>query len=98
MRVVVVRIRMRPEFRREFLASLRDLRSATLAEPGCLRFDVVQDEADENQVWLYEAYRGQAALDEHLRAPHFVAWRDAVVEWHAAPSEVVLGWSLFPPD
>jgi autoinducer 2-degrading protein len=96
MRVLVVRIQIKPEFREPFLAAMLDARGSTQREPGCLRFDVVQDEADPNRIWLYEVYQDQAALEEHLLAPHYVRWRDTVKDWRAAPDDVARGWSLFP--
>jgi len=99
MRVLVVKIQIRPEFRERFMASmLDDARGSTRDEPGCLRFDVIQDEADPNRIYLYEVYRDEAAFEEHLKAPHFVKWRDTVKDWYAAPTEVGRGWNVYPPD
>jgi autoinducer 2-degrading protein len=52
-------------------ASLRD-------EPGCRRFDVFTGAGDDGRVVLYEIYRDAAAFAEHCRAPHFLAFDEAV--------------------
>jgi (4S)-4-hydroxy-5-phosphonooxypentane-2,3-dione isomerase len=100
MRVLIVKIQIKPEFRTQFLQSMVevDARGSNEDEPGCLRFDVVQDESDPNTVWLYEVYRDQAAFQEHTKAPHYIKWRDTVEDWYAAPSEVARGSNLYPTD
>ena len=41
-------------------------------EPGCLKFDVVQDANDEDRIWLYEVYKDEAAFQAHTQTPHFI--------------------------
>ncbi len=43
-------------------------------EPGCLRFDVAQDDARPDEVFLYELYKDAAAFQAHLATPHFLAF------------------------
>ena len=50
---------------------LHDLRNATLAEPGCKRFDVARGVDDPSVFVLYEEYADRAALDAHLATDHF---------------------------
>ena len=47
---------------------LEDATGAVNNEPGCLRFDVIQDGADANRIWLYEVYVGEADFNVHLHA------------------------------
>ncbi len=86
MYVMFVTGRVKPERLEEFLVEMRgDCEGAVRDEPGCLRFDVVQDRADPTRLCLYEIYRDRAAFDEHLKAPHFIKWRDAVKDWYLEP-------------
>ena len=66
---------------------LGDAKGSVNDEPGCLRFDVIQDAGDPNRIWLYEVYVDEAAFQEHLKAPHFIKWRDTVegLDGRAAP-------------
>lgn len=100
MLVLIVKFQLKPEHRDRFIAtSLGDAQGSVRDEPGCLRFDVIQDESDPNRIYFYEVYAGEAAFQEHLKAPHFLAWRDSISdEWYAEPSELVRGQSLFPTD
>lgn len=63
-----------PEFTQ---AIIDDAKGSVNDEPGCLRFDVIQDAGDANRVWLYEVYKDEAAFQAHTEAPHFIKFRDA---------------------
>lgn len=52
--------------------------SASVAnEPGCQRFDVLVDQADEDTIVLYEVYDDEAAFAEHSRSAHYLAFAEA---------------------
>jgi len=55
----------------EAARTLRPLRDASRAEPGCITFDVARSTEDPNVFVLYEEWRDQAALDEHYTTEHF---------------------------
>jgi quinol monooxygenase YgiN len=57
-------------------------------EPGCLYFDVSQDQADDHHFMLYEVYADEAAVEAHRAAPHFKVWREGVAE-HVVPGSQV---------
>jgi quinol monooxygenase YgiN len=57
-------------------------------EPGCLYFDVSQDQADDHHFTLYELYADEAAVEAHRAAPHFKIWREAVGEHVVSGSQV----------
>ncbi|SEH54125.1 Antibiotic biosynthesis monooxygenase [Mycolicibacterium rutilum] len=46
-------------------------RPASLAEPGCLGYEVLQDTTDANHLVLVEHYRDEVALEDHLNSPHY---------------------------
>jgi quinol monooxygenase YgiN len=71
---------------------------ATADEPGCLRFDVIQDRDDPNCFRLYEVYRDDAALSTHRQTPHFTRYIEMTAPWLAAPAERHLGTNLVPAD
>ena len=99
MKALIVSVHMKPEYRDQILkGALEDARGSQHDEPGCLRFDVVQDEADPNRVYFYEIYRDEAAFEAHVKAPHFPAWRDLPPEWFAEPTRVIRGQTISPPD
>ena len=77
--VLVVSLKVKPERREDFLkAAKEDSRGSSNDEPNCLRFDVVEDNANPNHFYFYEVYRNEEALKEHSAAPHYQVWRAAV--------------------
>ena len=70
MRALFVTVRMKPEYRDQILkGALEDGRGSRNDEPGCLRFDVIQDDKDPNTIYFYEVYRDEAPRDAHRPAP-----------------------------
>ncbi len=53
-------------------ALLTELRTASLAEEGCLGFVVARSATEPTTVLLFEEWRDQAALDVHYESEHFV--------------------------
>ncbi len=99
MYILIVTLEIKPEHRTVFLeAMLDDAKGSVEREPGCLRFDVLQNQEDPNKIHLYEVYRDKAAFEVHLEAPHYLRWRDAVKEWHAKTPEVIRCTNVFPSD
>ena len=98
MLVVHVHARVRPERVEDFLAATRVNARASLAEPGILRFDVIQDQADPEHVVLVEVYRDDDAPAAHKLTPHYAAWRDWVAGMMAAPRASTRYSVVFPAD
>jgi quinol monooxygenase YgiN len=65
-------------------------------EPGNVRFDVLQSEADPNQFFLYEAYRSKEDFIRHQQTPHYLTWKETVAPWMAAPRQGVRHLSRYP--
>jgi len=62
MYVIIAPIQVQEGHKGAFLeAVVEDARSSVNHEPGCLRFDVIQDANDPNRIWLYEVYKDEAA-------------------------------------
>jgi quinol monooxygenase YgiN len=102
MYVIIVPIQIKEGYKDQFVAAmLDDAKGSVNDEPGCLRFDVIQDAADANRIWLYEVYVDEAAFQAHLQAPHFIKWRDTVKEWRAEGGLQGAGrgaYNIWPPD
>ena len=58
----------------------------TRAEPGCVRFDVLQVTDDPNSFRLYEVYRDEQAFEEHGENPIIAATLGKVADWKAEPT------------
>ena len=97
MLVVHVHVRVRPDRVEDFLAATLINVRASLAEPGVLRFDVIQDQADPAHVVLNEVYSDEEASAAHKLTSHYAAWRDSVAEMMAVPRESARDSAVFPP-
>lgn len=76
MLAIWVKVKIKPAMRDKFLKAIEaDALGSEQDEPGCLRFDVLQDERDENVYYFYEVYKHQAALEAHRKTPHYAIWR-----------------------
>ena len=81
MYVIIAPIQVKEGFIDEFVKEIiDDAKGSVNDEPGCLRFDVIQDAGDPNRVWLYEVYKDEEAFQAHTQAPHFIKWRDATAD------------------
>lgn len=70
MYAVIVQFKVRGEWRKDFQETVLKNAARSLQEPGCRRFDVCFS-VDGSECFLYELYKGRAALEEHLVTPHF---------------------------
>src|SRR6266702_3100530 len=86
MLAIWVKVRIKPEQRQRFLQAIEvDALGSERDEPGCLRFNVLQDAQDQNVYYFYEVYKDEAALEAHRAAPHYAVWRAAADTLDGAP-------------
>jgi len=80
--VILAPIQIKEGFREKFVeAMVEDARDSVAHEPGCLRFDVIQDAGDPNRIWVYEVYKDEKAFEAHMQTPHFLKWKQTVADW-----------------
>ena len=88
MYVIIAPIQIKDGYKDRFIEEMiGDASGSVNDEPGCLRFDVIQDAEDSNRIWLYEVYVDEAAFHAHTQAPHFIKWRDATADWRESVRE-----------
>ena len=93
-----VKARIHPDQRERFLQGIEiDALGSERDEPGCQRFNVLQDTADEDVYYFYEVYEDAAAFAAHQRAPHYADWK-AVADTLDGPVEVTSLETVFPAD
>jgi autoinducer 2-degrading protein len=97
---LMVSLKVKPELRDRFLAVAEDDSICSVRDEGggCLRFDVLQDHADENHFWFYEVYRDEAAHQAHTTYPHYARWNQARGEVLAETPTRELAAVVFPGD
>jgi autoinducer 2-degrading protein len=96
MLAIWVKVRVKPEARERFLKAIEvDALGSERDEPGCLRFNVLNDQKDPNVYYFYEVYRDEAALEAHRAAPHYAVWR-AAADTLYGPAEAIRVQPVFP--
>ena len=97
--VLQVTVQVKPEHAADFLEIVRyDAEHSEKDEPGCLRFDVLQDRDDPNRFYFYEVYRNEAALEAHRQTPHFKLYFEKTQPWLAAAPERRIAKNIIPSD
>jgi autoinducer 2-degrading protein len=96
--VRAIEIRVQPGRAAEFIAATLENHRGSLAEPGVLRFDVLQAAEDPASFLLYEVYRDEAAAQAHKGTAHYEAWRKAVEPLQAVPRKGRAFRALAPAD
>lgn len=92
--VRIITVRVKSDRVSEFASHTIENHRASLAEPGVLRFDVLQDREDSTVFYLYEVYADEAATLAHKETKHYATWKSAVAEMmegdrSAVPCDVV---------
>ena len=91
-----VKVRIKPDQRKRFLEAIEvDALGSERDEPGCYRFNVLQDAQDPNVYFFYEVYKDQAALEAHRAMPHYAVWR-AAADTLDGPTEPTRCTTVFP--
>lgn len=82
MQVLVVEFIIKPAFVDAFeRVIVENARASRETEPGCGQFDVCRDPVDATKFFLYELYDDEAAVQAHLRTPHFLQMNEATSPW-----------------
>ena len=99
MQILIVEVNVKPEKRDQFIEVITDDASHSEAdEPGCLRFDVLQDTADENKFFFYEVYKDDASVAAHRETPHFARFFSVVGDLTEGPMGRHLVRNVHPKD
>lgn len=96
--IVHVDIAVVPEDLDGFLAATHDNATASRAEPGIVRFDLLSDRHDPSHVVLVEIYRDEAAAAAHKDTAHYQRWRDTVAPMMARPRQATRYVNTSPAD
>lgn len=98
MYVVAVNVWVKTGREEDFIEATRKNHQGSIAEPGCLRFDVLRCIDDPKRFCLYEVFRDKAAGKAHKETEHYREWRETVAAWMQRPRKGIKHMSLFPAD
>jgi autoinducer 2-degrading protein len=98
MYVVAVTVFVKADRVQEFIRSTLENARSTRREAGNVRFDVLQAADEPVRFLLYEAYRSENDFIAHQKTPHYLNWKQTVVDWMAQPRQGIKHQSLFFGD
>lgn len=80
-KVRIARIEIYPAYLDEYKAALAShAKTAVAIEPGVLALQAVYDKADPARVTVFEIYASEAAYQSHLKAPHFLKYKNGTLK------------------
>ncbi len=94
--IVHVFVRVKPDSVNAFTTATLENARQSAAEPGVVRFDLVQQDDDPTRFLLIEIYRTPADPASHKETAHYATWRDTVAPMMAEPRRSVKYHALFP--
>ena len=75
--IALVQLQVKADLLDEFkTAILKNAELSVQRDPGCVRFDVLQQHDDPTRWVLYEVYDNEQAWLDHRRAEHFLAFME----------------------
>jgi len=98
MHILHVHLKVKRERVGDFIAVTIENAAASLKEPGCVRFDVIQETADPAHFELLEIYRDQAGHAAHRESPHYNAWAERAADMLAEPRSRTIYRNVYPGD
>eukprot|EP00571_Detonula_confervacea_P002856 CAMPEP_0172329794 /NCGR_PEP_ID=MMETSP1058-20130122/61067_1 /TAXON_ID=83371 /ORGANISM="Detonula confervacea, Strain CCMP 353" /LENGTH=98 /DNA_ID=CAMNT_0013046985 /DNA_START=1092 /DNA_END=1388 /DNA_ORIENTATION=+ len=71
---IVVEAEIKEDRMDDFLDMIEKNAIGSRAEPGCVRFDVIQAADATNKFIFYEVYEKSDDIAHHKEQPHYAAW------------------------
>ena len=75
------------EHRKEFIEATIENQSNSIKEKGIICFDFFQCKDDKAKFLLYEGYKSEDDINEHMETKHFKKWINTVEQWFSSPRD-----------
>jgi quinol monooxygenase YgiN len=98
MYILHVHLKVKPDRIGEFIQVSLENAAQSLAEPGCVRFDVIQDADDAGHFEFIEIYHDQAGHAAHRESAHYRAWTERAADLLADTRSRTIYRNVFPGD
>jgi quinol monooxygenase YgiN len=96
--IVHVHVHVKSDSVEAFKQATLDNARNSVAEPGIVRFDIIQQADDPTHFILVEVYRTPEATAAHKETAHYAKWRDSVAHTMAEPRSSLKFANVFPGD
>ena len=81
MYTVVLFTKVLPEHIDDYIKNMRICAEATNKEPGCIRYESMQDVDDPTMMCLFQVFKDEDAYQAHQDAEHHRVWIDVSTSW-----------------
>jgi autoinducer 2-degrading protein len=99
MYILLVRLSVKKDKVDEFIKeSIGDAEGSVRNEPGCRRFDIIQDSTDPTQFAFCEVYDDEEAFKAHTTYEHFKIWAKNTEDFYSAETEVSFCKPVYPNE
>ena len=79
--IIAGTVRVPPENLAGLKPHMNAMLAASRAEDGCITYSYAEDLAGPGLIRVFEAWRDQAAIEAHFKAPHMATWRAAGLQF-----------------
>ncbi|MCT4588756.1 MAG: antibiotic biosynthesis monooxygenase [Carboxylicivirga sp.] len=86
--IVTVKASPKSEHKQDFLNSFNAVSETVYQEDGCLEYEIYQKDEVSSDVFLFERWESQAALDAHLATPHMKEFFEKVSPWFEVENDM----------
>ncbi len=85
---VLLTHRVKPEHLQEFVQHYRRFaQTSTREEPGCVRYDVMQDTEEPTIIYTHAVFRDDEDRQAHYDSPRAATWRATAQDWRMPRDE-----------
>ncbi|MFT8352047.1 putative quinol monooxygenase [Clostridium saccharoperbutylacetonicum] len=82
-----VTLYVKREHIKEFIEATIENQNNSLKEKGIICFDFFQCKDDSTKFLLYEGYKSEDDINEHIETQHFKKWINTVEQWFSSPRD-----------
>eukprot|EP01084_Bolivina_argentea_P120693 213980_1 len=93
---VHVFVHVKKENVKEFIDASIENAKESVKEDGVFRFDLIQDNDDEQRFMLVEVYKNNNAPAQHKQTKHYKKWKESVAPWMESPRSAKKYTDIFP--
>jgi quinol monooxygenase YgiN len=86
--VQLVDYEIAPADLQKFIVALKENGVSTIKETGCRQFDISQSANNPNQIFIYEIYEDEVAVQAHRASDHFKKYLATIKDIVAVKREV----------
>ncbi|HWC29073.1 MAG TPA: putative quinol monooxygenase [Dehalococcoidia bacterium] len=81
MYTVILFAKILPQHVEDYVTNMRICAEATNKEEGCIRYEVMQDNADPSMMCLFQVFADEAAYQVHQDTEHHRVWAAMSAGW-----------------